>query len=90
MRSAGNENVCVSSYTICVILAVIDLAISIGIGAYFAYFRWYLKIGVTHVKFGICAQGMALKQQFNQLINEKKNQTNRDQKSNLLSLQRHN
>ena len=31
--------------------------------------------------------GMALKQQFNQLINEKKNQTNRDQK---LSLQRHN
>ena len=56
MRSAGNENVCVCSYTICVILAVIDLAISIGIGAYFAYFRWYLKIGVTHVKFGICAK----------------------------------
>ena len=47
---------CVCSYTICVILAAIALAISIGIGAYFAYFRWYLKIGVTHAKFGICAQ----------------------------------
>ena len=56
MRSAGHENVCVCSYTICVILAVIALAISIGIGAYFAYFRWYLKKGVTHVKFGICTQ----------------------------------
>ena len=31
----GNERVC--SYTICVILAVIALTISIGIGAYFAY-----------------------------------------------------
>ena len=40
MRSAGHENVCVCSYTICVILAVIALAISIGIGAYFVYSRW--------------------------------------------------
>ena len=31
----GNEYVC--SYTICVVLAVIVLTISIGIGAYFAY-----------------------------------------------------
>ena len=40
----GNE--CVYSYTICVILAVIILRISIGIGAYFAYKymnQWYLK-----------------------------------------------
>ena len=34
----STENVCVCSYTICVILAVIALATSIGIGAYFAYF----------------------------------------------------
>ena len=40
LHSAGHKNVC--SYTICVILAVIALAISIGIGAYFAYSRWYL------------------------------------------------
>ena len=39
----ADENECVCSYTICVILAVIALAISIGIGAYFAYSRWYLK-----------------------------------------------
>ena len=31
----GNE--CVCSYAICVVLAVIALTISIGIGAYFAY-----------------------------------------------------
>ena len=43
LHSAGHENVCVHFYTISVILAVIALAISIGIGAYFAYSRWYLK-----------------------------------------------
>ena len=40
----GNYYVC--SYTICVILAVIALTISIGIGTYFAYKymnHWYLK-----------------------------------------------
>ena len=40
----GDE--CVCSYTMCVILAVIALTISIGIGAYFAYKymnHWYLK-----------------------------------------------
>ena len=42
LHSAGHENVCVHFYTISVILAVIALAISIGIGAYFAYSRWYL------------------------------------------------
>ena len=31
-----HENECACSYTICVILAVIDLIISSGIGAYFA------------------------------------------------------
>ena len=35
----STENVCVCSYTICVILSIIALAISIAIGAYFFYFR---------------------------------------------------
>ena len=42
LHSAGHENVCVHFYTISVILAVITLAVSIGIGAYFAYSHWYL------------------------------------------------
>ena len=46
----ANENECVYSYTICVVLAVIALAVSIGIGAYFVYSRWYLK-NITCVKF---------------------------------------
>ena len=78
---------CVCSYTICVILTVIALTISIGICAYFAYKymnHWYLKKYVIRVKFGTRTQ-----QQFNELINGK-SQTNRDQKSNLLFLQRHN
>ena len=37
LHSAWHENVWVCSYTICVILAVIALAISIVVGAYFAY-----------------------------------------------------
>ena len=56
LHSAGHENVCVHFYTISVILAVIALAISIGIGAYFAYSRWYLKQDVTHIKFGPCTR----------------------------------
>ena len=50
----GNE--CVCSYTICVVLAVIALAISIGIGAYLIYSRWYLKKDVTQIKFGTRTQ----------------------------------
>ena len=47
----GDE--CVCSYTMCVILAVIALTISIGIGAYFAYKymnHWYLKKDPIRVK----------------------------------------
>ena len=44
---------CVCSYAICVVLAVIALTITIEIGAYFAYSRWYLKKDITPVKFGI-------------------------------------
>ena len=67
-HSAGHENVCVCSYTVCVILAVIALAISIGVGAHFAYARWYLKkdVNLAHV-----LNGIAHKQQFNEHINGK-------------------
>ena len=50
----GND--CVYSYTICVVLAVIILTISIGIGDYFVYSCWYSKKDVTHVKFGTLTQ----------------------------------
>ena len=56
LHSAGHENVCICCYTICVILAVIVLTISIGIDAYFVYFRWYLKKDITCVKFGARTQ----------------------------------
>ena len=56
LHSAGHKNVCVCSYTICVILAVIALAINIGIGAYFVYSHWYLKKDVAHIKFGTRTQ----------------------------------
>ena len=74
----GNE--CVYSYKICVILAVIALTINIWISAYFAYKKKILFV---------LRLVPVLKQQFIELINEK-SQTNRDQKSNLLFLQRHN
>ena len=56
LHSAGHENVCVHFYTISVILAVIALAISIGIGAYFTYSRWYLKKDITRTKSGTRTQ----------------------------------
>ena len=86
---AWHENVCVCSYTICVILAAIALAISIRIGTYFAYFNWYLKKMLLVLRLALALVSIAPKQQFYELINGK-SQANRDQKSNLLSLQRHN
>ena len=52
-------NVCVCSYTICVVLAVIALTISIRIGGYFVYKRmnhWYLKKDAIRVTFGTHTQ----------------------------------
>ena len=80
----ADQNECVCSYIICVVLTVIALTISIGTGAYFVYSCWYLKKDVVRDKFGTL-----LKQQFNELINGK-SQTNRDQKPDLSFLQRHN
>ena len=51
-----DENECLCSYITCVVLTVIALAISIGIGDYLFYSRWYLKKDVTHVKFGARTQ----------------------------------
>ena len=53
----GNESA--YSYTISVILAVIALTISIGIGAYFVYKyinHSYFKKCFIRVKFGTCTQ----------------------------------
>ena len=56
---AWHENVCICSYIICVILAVMALTISIEIFAYLAYKyinHWYLEKDVIRVKFGTCTQ----------------------------------
>ena len=60
-----HKNECVCSYTICVVLAVIVLTISIGIGAYFVYSCWYLIKDVTRDK----ELGVKIKQQSIELIN---------------------
>ena len=52
----ADENKCICSYTVCVVLAVTALATSIGIGAYFAYSCWYFKKDVTRINFGTRAQ----------------------------------
>ena len=57
----------------------IIFTINVGIGTYSIYFHWCLKKDVTHVNFGTHTQ------RFNKLINGR-SKTNRDQKSNLLSL----
>ena len=64
-----HDNKCVCSYTICVVLAEISLAISIGIGAYFAYKHinhWYLKKDVIRIKFGTRTQWNCDQQNFAQ------------------------
>ena len=66
---ARHEDVCVCPYTICVIFSVIPSAISIGIGAYFAYSRWHLR-DVTHTQFGTRTQWNCIQQSSNNnLIN---------------------
>ena len=79
---------CECSYTICVALTIIALAFSNGIGPYFAYSHWYLKKILLVLSLAPALNGIAFKEQFNELIN-RKSKTNRDQKSNLLILQRH-
>ena len=78
-----HENECVCSYTISVVFAVILLTISIEIGTYFVCFRWLLMLSLVP----------ELKRQFDKCnsleLNNGKSKKNRDQKSNLLFLQRH-
>ena len=82
IASAKNENKHkFSSCTLYIVLFSIFFTINIGIGSYFLCFHSYIKkmlfvLNLVH----------ALKKHFNKLINGK-NQTNRDQKSNLLFLQ---
>ena len=59
--------------------------INIGSGSYFLCFHWYLKKKMLFV----LSLVLSLKQKFNELINGK-SQANRDQRSNLLFLQRYN
>ena len=54
--SKNYENKCICSYTVCVVLTVTALAISIGTGTYFAYSCWYFKKDVTRINFGTRAQ----------------------------------
>ena len=79
VKIAG-ENECVCSYKICIIFALIVLGISIEIGAYFVYSRWYIKKILL-----VLSLTSVLKQQLNKLINGK-SQTNRDKKPDLLFL----
>ena len=76
ITSAKNENKhkC-SSCMLCIVLFSILFTINVGMGSYFVYSHWYLK-----KRFYSCWQ-------VNELINGK-SQTNKDQKSNLLFLQR--
>ena len=67
---------------------MILFTINVGIGTYFVYFHWYLKKDVIRVKFGTHTQTTIYECNSIELINGK-SQTNRDQKSNLLFLQRH-
>ena len=84
ITSAENENKhkC-SSCTLYIVLFSMLFTIKVGICSYFLCFYWYLKKDLF-----VLSLVPALKQQFNELINGK-SQTNRDQKLNLLFLQRH-
>ena len=85
-----HENECVSSYTISVVLAVIVLTINIGIRCSFCLISLVLKKKMLlMIKNWLLRKILTIKQQSIELINEK-NQRNRDQKSNLLFLRRHN
>ena len=85
-----HENECVCSCTISVVLAVIVLTVNIGIRCLFCLISLVLKKKMLLViKNWVLRKILTIKQQSIELINEK-NQRNRDQKSNLLFLERHN
>ena len=68
-----NDGVC--SYKIFVVMAVIVLTISIGIGAYFVYSRWYLKKMLLVIKNWELKKVLIIKQQSIELINGKNQAT---------------
>ena len=75
MTLIGHENKCVCSYTICFVLTVIVLTISIGIGAYFVYSRWYLKKMLLVIKNWELKKVLIIKQQSIEPINGKNQAT---------------
>ena len=77
-----NKHKC-SSCTLHIVLFSTIFTANIRIGTYFIYLHWYLKKDATRVTFGTRTQTT-----INNLLNGR-SQTNRDQKSNLLFLQRH-
>ena len=72
----GNE--CVCSYTVCIVLAVIALTVSIGLGAYFTY---------KHISLN--KENVSKYDAANYLTENGRSKTNEYQKLNLLFLQRH-
>ena len=79
------ENKCKhNSCTLYIVLFSMIFVVNIGIGGHFLCFYWYLKKMLF-----VLGSVPALKKQFNELITGK-SQANRDQKSNLLLLQRRN
>ena len=72
----GNE--CVCSYIVCIVLAVIALTVSIGLGAYFTY---------KHISRN--KENVSKYDEANYLTENGRSKTNKYQKLNLLFLQRH-
>ena len=71
-------NECVCSYTVCIVLAVIALTVSIGLGAYFTY---------KHISLN--KENVSKYDAANYLTENGRSKTNEYQKLNLLFLQRH-
>ena len=89
VKEAKIENTCThNSCTLYIVLFFIFFTINIGIGAYFVYLHWYLKTMLLVLSLVLVLKQQFIKFSFIELINGR-SQTNRNQKWNLLFLQRH-
>ena len=84
IASENNHKNKYSSCTLCIVLFSIIFAINIGIGAYFVYCKYINRDKETASRYDYVYQ-----KAIGKLTNGKRGQTNRDQKMNLLFLQRH-
>ena len=83
------ENKCThNSCTLYFVLFSIFFTINIGTGACFAYLHWYFKTMLLALSLVLALKQQFIKFSFIELINGR-SQTNRNQKWNLLFLQRH-